>query len=168
MAVRACLGMVRLQAEAKQIDLRCTVAERQITLRADNRAVRQIILNLLTNAVKFTPSGGVVSIQNERAANGDVILAVADTGIGIDAAALNSLGEPFTQADASISRTYGGSGLGLSICRKLMALHGGELTIESTPGEGTTVLVRFPVGRVVAAGRRTTIVQPATKVIQSP
>ncbi len=167
-AVRACLGMVRLQAEAKQIDLHCGVAERQTTLRADNRAVRQIILNLLTNAVKFTPNGGVVSIQNERAANGDVVLVVRDTGIGIDATALSSLGEPFIQADASISRTYGGSGLGLSISRKLAALHGGELTITSKPGEGTTVCVRFPFGRVVPPARRTTVVQRSTEVTRLP
>jgi len=156
-AVRACLGMVRLQAEAKQIELRCNVADREIILRADNKAVRQILLNLLTNAVKFTPNGGQVAVDCERSRSGDVILTVTDTGIGIDATVLNSLGEPFTQADASISRTYGGSGLGLSICRKLASLHGGEMTIASTPGVGTAVRVRFPAVRVVPRGRQAVI-----------
>ena len=153
-AVRACLAMVRLQAEAKQVRLECSIADREMLLRADSRAVRQIVLNLLTNAVKFTPDGGAVAIRGGRAANGDMVLVVADTGIGIDAAALASLGQPFTQADASISRTYGGTGLGLSISRKLVALHGGELTIESCPGEGTTVRVIFPAARALGHTRQ--------------
>ena len=128
---------------------------------ADGRAVRQIVLNLLTNAVKFTPSGGTVAIRGGRAANGDVMLAVVDTGIGIASSALASLGQPFTQADASISRTYGGTGLGLSISRKLAALHGGELTIESHPGLGTTVRVIFPAVRVLVGGRLAAPVSPS-------
>lgn len=160
-AVRACLAMVRLQAEAKGVGLECSIAEREVILRADGRAVRQIVLNLLTNAVKFTPSGGTVSVRGGRAANGDVMLAVVDTGIGIESTALASLGQPFTQADASISRTYGGTGLGLSISRKLAALHGGELTIESHPGQGTTVRVIFPSIRVVADGQMGTLVSPS-------
>ena len=160
-AVRACLAMVKLQAEAKRVGVECSIAEREILLRADARAVRQIVLNLLTNAVKFTPSGGTVAIRGGRAANGDVMLAVADTGIGIDSAALPSLGQPFTQADASISRTYGGTGLGLSISRKLLAMHGGELTIESCPGQGTTVRVVFPSIRVLAGGHVPALVSPS-------
>jgi PAS domain S-box-containing protein len=160
-AVRACLAMVKLQAQAKQVTLECSIADREVILRADGRAVRQIVLNLLTNAVKFTPEGGVVSLRGGRAENGDVIVIVADTGIGIDAVALASLGQPFTQADASISRNYGGTGLGLSISRKLVALHGGELTIESVPGEGTTVRVIFPAIRVmVGAWAGTATTQP--------
>jgi PAS domain S-box-containing protein len=150
-ALRACLSMVRLQAEAKQLRLECGIVERAVVLRADGRAVRQIVLNLLTNAVKFTPTGGAVAIHGGRTANGDVVLMVADTGIGIDATALASLGQPFTQADASISRNYGGTGLGLSISRKLVSMHGGELTIESCPGQGTTVRVIFPAARVLMA-----------------
>jgi signal transduction histidine kinase len=161
-AVRACLAMVRLQAKEKRIALECSIADREILLRGDSRAVRQIVLNLLTNAVKFTPSGGVVTVRGERAANGDIMLVVGDTGIGIDATVLASLGRPFTQADASISRTYGGTGLGLSISRQFVALHGGELTIESVPGEGTTVRVRFPAALALGRTRQGTAdAQPA-------
>jgi signal transduction histidine kinase len=74
---------------------------------------------------------------------------------------LPSLGQPFTQADASISRTYGGTGLGLSISRKLLAMHGGELTIESCPGQGTTVRVVFPSIRVLAGGHVPALVSPS-------
>jgi PAS domain S-box-containing protein len=150
-ALRACLSMVRLQAEAKQLHVECSIVEREVVLRADGRAIRQIVLNLLTNAVKFTPNGGTVAIRGGRVANGDVVLMVTDTGIGIDSTALASLGQPFTQADASISRNYGGTGLGLSISRKLVAMHGGELTLESCPGQGTTVRVIFPAARVLVA-----------------
>ena len=149
---RACLGMVRLQAEANRVRIECTVEDAAV--RADRRAMKQIVLNLLTNAVKFTPAGGVVSIRSEKAGDGDIVLIVADTGIGIEPAALASLCEPFTQADASINRTYGGTGLGLAISRKLVALHDGALTIESTPGLGTTVRVTFPAARVIAKSQQ--------------
>jgi signal transduction histidine kinase len=148
--VHACLRETRAQAETNQVNLESTLPIVNATLRADSRAVKKIVLNLVANAVKFTPAGGLVSVQIEYAANGDLALVVTDTGIGIDAAVLTSLCEPFTQADASISRKYGGTGLGLAISRKLMALHGGSLTIESTLGQGTTVRVVFPATRIMA------------------
>ena len=145
--VRSCLSMIRRQAEQSGVRLDCEVAELGAALRADRRALKQVLINLLGNAVKFTPRGGTVSIRAARADNGDIELVVADTGIGIDPAMLPGLCEPFTQADASISRKYGGSGLGLAISRKLMALHGGTLTIDSILGNGTTVRVTFPAAR---------------------
>jgi signal transduction histidine kinase len=117
--------------------------------------LKQIVLNLLSNAVKFTPRGGAVSLRIEIAAEG-AALVVTDTGIGIEAGALQSLCQPFHQADASISRKFGGSGLGLAISRKLLALHGATLTIESTLGHGTTVRANFPLERIIEA----TPVQP--------
>jgi signal transduction histidine kinase len=134
----------------------------RIALRGDGRALKQIVLNLLSNAVKFTPSGGVVSLRIEAAPD-NVVLVVADTGIGIAAEALQLLCQPFQQADASISRKFGGSGLGLAISRKLLALHGATLTIESTPGEGTVVRATFPADRIVEAtlSLRTVTAEPA-------
>jgi signal transduction histidine kinase len=142
---RACISMVRLRAEANRIRIDCSIEKTVIV--ADSQAVKQIVLNLLSNAVKFTPAGGVLSIRAERSAGGEISLVVADTGIGIDATTLASLGEPFTQADASTSRKYGGTGLGLSISRKLMTLHDGTLTIQSVLGQGTTVRITFPAAR---------------------
>ena len=159
-AVRACLAMVKLQAQAKCVSLECNIADRELILRADGRAVRQIVLNLLTNAVKFTPERGTVLIRGGRADNGDIFVIVADTGIGIDSRALPALGQPFTQADATISRNYGGTGLGLSISRKLVAMHGGELTIESIQGKGTTVRVIFPAARVLISPQAIKAEQP--------
>jgi signal transduction histidine kinase len=148
---RGCVSMVRLQAEANQVRIDCSVEETMVV--ADSQAIKQVVLNLLSNAVKFTPAGGVSSIRTERSVSGEISLVVADTGIGIDATALASLGEPFTQADASTSRKYGGTGLGLSISRKLMTLHGGALTIESVLGQGTTVRITFPAARANANSR---------------
>jgi signal transduction histidine kinase len=104
----------------------------------------------------------VVSLRIEAAPD-NVVLVVADTGIGIAAEALQLLCQPFQQADASISRKFGGSGLGLAISRKLLALHGATLTIESTPGEGTVVRATFPADRIVEAtlSLRTVTAEPA-------
>jgi signal transduction histidine kinase len=124
------------------------VSGSRVTLRGDWRAVKQIALNLLGNAVRFTPRDGLVALSMEQTDAG-VALVVADTGIGIEAAVVQSLGQPFCQADASISRKFGGTGLGLAICRKLLDLHGGSLTIDSTPGQGTTVRATFPHERVL-------------------
>jgi signal transduction histidine kinase len=150
---KACLGMVRLQAAANHVSIDCAIEETAADVLADRRAVKQILLNLLTNAVKFTPAEGGISISTEPTASGGIALVVADNGIGIDPAALTTLCEPFTQADASISRRFGGTGLGLAISSRLAALHGGTLTIESTPERGTTVRVAFPADRVIAGPR---------------
>jgi signal transduction histidine kinase len=119
-------------------------------VRADQRAVRQVVLNVLDNAVKFTPAGGTVTARVETEVDGGLAIIVTDTGIGIDPVALRHLFEPFHQADSSITRRFGGTGLGLSIGRRLMLLHGGTLTVDSTPGQGTEVRMMFPRERVFA------------------
>ncbi len=155
---RSCVGMVRRQADASQVRIDCMIED--VVLLADLRAMTQILLNLLANSVKFTPGGGVVSMRTEAAKSGGIAIVVADTGIGVDSAALASLGEPFTQADGSINREYGGTGLGLTISRKLAALQDGTLTIESAKGQGTTVRVIFPAARVVSRPRSATAAAP--------
>jgi signal transduction histidine kinase len=147
---RACLPMIRRQAERNRVRIDCAAALGEAVLRADRRAVKQVVLNLLTNAVKFTPAGGLVTIRVQQAGSGEVCLLVEDTGIGIEPEALSKLCKPFIQADASTSRRYGGTGLGLAISSKLMHLHGGTLTIDSEPGTGTTVWIAFPASRVLA------------------
>jgi signal transduction histidine kinase len=150
--VDSCLGMLRLRAHKSGVAIDWSPDAGSAIIRADARAVRQIVLNLLTNAVKFTPEDGSVTVRLAFADNGDLVLVVADTGIGIgiEATALEYIGEPFRQADSSIVRQFGGTGLGLAICRKLIELHGGTLTIASQPGVGTTVRAVFPASRVIA------------------
>jgi signal transduction histidine kinase len=151
--IASCLGMLELQAKANGVRFDCMFAEAEAVLRADHRAVKQVVLNLLGNAVKFTPGGGVVSIRAESEEDGGLVLVVSDPGIGIDRMAIASLCEPFVQANSSISRRFGGTGLGLAISHRLVAMHGGTLTIESALGQGTTVRAGFPADRVVAGPR---------------
>jgi len=116
----------------------------------DPTRVRQILQNLVSNALKFTEKGGV-SIT--ACADGDgVAISVRDTGVGMDAATLTRLFERFTQADSSTTRRFGGTGLGLSICRQLSALMGGAISAQSEPGVGSVFTVRLPLPRTGDAG----------------
>jgi cell cycle sensor histidine kinase DivJ len=124
---------------------------------ADRRAVKQIAINLLSNALKFTPRGGAVTLTLQGA--GETLeLIVADTGVGIAPDDLERLGRPFEQA-GDPSQKAAGSGLGLSLVRAFAQLHGGEMCIESALGEGATVIVRMPV---LANGSAQPQAKPAT------
>jgi PAS domain S-box-containing protein len=113
-------------------------------VRGDALRVRQIVFNLLSNALKFTPQGKV-TLAATRGAGERLRLAVVDTGVGIPAEVQTRLFQPFTQADASTTRRYGGTGLGLSICRELAQLMGGEIGLDSAPGQGSTFWVDLPL-----------------------
>jgi len=138
-----CFDMVKMKAEAGGVKISKEYPARIDELRADKRACKQIVLNLLSNAVKFTPAGGSVYVRVAVEGN-FVALSIKDTGIGISASDLAKLGDPFFQASASESRTHEGTGLGLSVVRGLVGLHGGRIAIESAPKFGTTVTVRLP------------------------
>jgi signal transduction histidine kinase len=112
--------------------------------RADREKVQQIVINLLSNAIKFTPSGGRVRVDAGRNGPGAVRLAVADTGIGIPKDKQVSVFDPFVQVDMSRTRRSEGSGLGLAISRDLARGMGGDLTVASTPGEGSTFTLTLP------------------------
>jgi PAS domain S-box-containing protein len=118
-------------------------------LRADRRALKQVLLNLLSNAVKFTPSGGEVRLLAGRRPGGEIVLVVQDNGIGIAAEDIPKVLEPFGQVDSALARRHTGAGLGLTISRALIELHGGGLELDSMPGLGTAVTVRLPRERVV-------------------
>jgi signal transduction histidine kinase len=112
---------------------------------SDQAKVRQALLNLLSNAAKFTANGTItVSALRERSGVDWVVFRVADNGIGITAEQLGRLFEPFVQADSSTTRKYGGTGLGLAITRRLCRLLGGDVTVASTPGQGSTFTLRLP------------------------
>jgi cell cycle sensor histidine kinase DivJ len=111
---------------------------------ADKRAFRQILINLLSNAVKFTDRGGRVTVA-VAADSGALVVTVEDTGIGISAEDLPRVGRPFFQARAAYDRKHDGTGLGFSIVRGLVLLHGGQVEIASRLGEGTRVTVRLPL-----------------------
>ena len=138
-----CVAMVKPAASNKGVRLENKISRPLIALHVDEGAAKQILLNLLSNAVKFTTPDGTVSIRGSNG-KGSVDIAISDTGIGIRPEDLSRIGQPFQQVDASFTRQHGGAGLGLSISRKLVELHGGTLTIESELGVGTTVTVRSP------------------------
>jgi two-component system cell cycle sensor histidine kinase PleC len=136
------MRVVSARAQDKQLALVAKISP-DLGLRADRRALKQIVLNLLSNAVKFTPAGGRVTVRG-RAADNCVVLAIADTGIGIAKDALARLGRPFEQVESQLTKSHHGSGLGLAIAKSLVELHGGRMRIRSTLGKGTLVVVRMP------------------------
>jgi len=136
--------MVRLRAESNNVTLVRQLDPNLVEMNADKRSVKQILLNLVSNAVKFTPAGGSVQVSTRPDGN-HILLEVADNGIGIDAKDLNRLGSPFFQASASHSRSHEGTGLGLSVVRGLVGLHNGRISVESEVGRGTRVTVRLPL-----------------------
>jgi cell cycle sensor histidine kinase DivJ len=141
--VSAALRILQIQAHEAHIQLRGVLPPSELDVNADRRAIKQIVLNLVANALKFTPTPGSVTVTL-HAAQGAMELVVADTGVGIAPEDLTRLGRPFEQAGDAASRT-GGTGLGLSLVKAFAKLHGGDMTIESRLGEGTAVTVRLPV-----------------------
>ncbi len=139
-----CCDVVKLKAEEKKLSLTRVCPPQLEEIVADKRACKQILLNIISNAVKFTPEGGSVAVR-VRADGAHVEIAVSDTGIGVTPKDLSRLGDPFFQAKATYDRPYEGAGLGLSIVRGLVALHGGSMVFESAPGEGACVTVRLPM-----------------------
>ncbi|GIK99997.1 MAG: hypothetical protein BroJett029_42060 [Alphaproteobacteria bacterium] len=144
------IGLVASRAEFARLRLTCSLArELPAVVTGDSYRLRQVLLNLLGNAVKFTPAGGRVDVQVTPASPASdpqlVRFAVRDTGIGIDAATRARIFERFTQADASTTRRYGGTGLGLSISARLVDLMGGRLELDSTPGQGSTFAFVIPL-----------------------
>lgn len=142
--VDQCCDMVKLKAKEGGIELVRAYPERLDEVIGDKRACKQILINLLSNAVKFTPSRGRVTVK-VRPDGTHVVISVADTGIGIAPHDLANLGNPFFQAGASYDRPYEGTGLGLSVVRGLVGLHGGSITVESELGKGTCISVRLPL-----------------------
>jgi cell cycle sensor histidine kinase DivJ len=144
---------VGIAAERTGVSLAVAIAPAARLAFADKRAVKQMLVNLLANAIKFTLPGGTVTLT-AQAQGRAVILTVADTGTGIAAADLERLGMPFEQARAAQGRE--GTGLGLALVKSLAALHGGEAVIASVLGEGTSVTLRLPHAAVEVAARLAT------------
>ncbi len=139
-----CERMLSLQAQTKGVKLTSRLPRGLGEITADGRALRQIVINLVGNAIKFTDAGGAVIIDAVRSGH-EVTISVSDTGIGIAPEKMALIGRPFTQVQNDLNRHYEGSGLGLSLVKGLTALHGGTFRIESRPGEGTVVMVSLPV-----------------------
>jgi cell cycle sensor histidine kinase DivJ len=141
--VAGAMRLTRGQADAARVTLRGDLPAAPLRVVADARALKQIVLNLVANAVKFTPAGGEITVTL-GAEGADLLLVVADTGVGIAPEDLERLGRPYEQAGGAGQKARG-AGLGLSLVRAFSELHGGDMTIASTLGEGTRVEIRLPV-----------------------
>ena len=146
------LRLTAIPAEDKKVRIEQRVAL-GLTMTADRRSMKQILLNILSNAVKFTEPGGRVALR-ARKIGGEVAITIADTGIGIPKAALGKIGQPFEQVQSQYAKSNGGSGLGLAISRSLVNMHGGSLKIRSREGKGTVVSVRIPDVLVIETQRK--------------
>jgi signal transduction histidine kinase len=151
--VAACCDLLALKASEAGISLERAIADDLPDIVADKRALSQILINLLSNAIRFTDRGGKVAIM-ACAQAGDIAFVIEDNGVGISDENLALIGQPYFQADASYERRSTGTGLGLSIVQGLVALHSGEFCIESGAGEGTRVTVRLPLDCERARARK--------------
>jgi two-component system, cell cycle sensor histidine kinase DivJ len=139
-----CCNLLALKARENAIDLVTRAPENLPYMTGDPRAFKQIALNLVSNAIKFTERGGSVTVS-ASVEGSQLVLRVADTGVGIAADDLKRVGDPFFQAGKTYQRRHEGTGLGLSIVKSLVALHSGEMTVQSRVDEGTTVTVALPL-----------------------
>lgn len=138
------IHLLRGQSEKARVGMNLTVGDNVPLLTGDARRIRQVVLNILSNGLKFTADGGSVGWS----ADGHVIR-IQDTGIGIAPDDIATALEPFGQVDNRLSRVYEGTGLGLPLAKRLVERHDGSLTLESAVGVGTIVTIRFPASRTV-------------------
>lgn len=143
--LEGCLAIVREKAHAHDITLKTTTAAGLGDAMVDVRKFKQMVYNLLANAVKFTPDGGSVTLEARNTAAGQFEFSVTDTGIGIAEKDMPRLFSPFEQLDSSLARKYEGTGLGLSMVKRLAELHGGAVSVSSVMGKGSCFTVRIPL-----------------------
>ena len=141
------LAVVTERISEKKLKLLKEIRPDLPPIRADRDSLIQILLNILDNAVKFTPEGGTITVTASPGVEQDLIVRIADTGIGISKGEIPRLGERFYRADKTRSRGLGGTGLGLSIVKHLLTVHQGRMVIESALGRGTTVSLHFPISK---------------------
>jgi PAS domain S-box-containing protein len=148
-AIQTCLHMIRDRATATSVEVIVRVPESMPVLHADERLFRQMLINLLSNAVKFTPEDGKVTVSAWIDGERCLCVGVADTGIGMSEKEIAAAFEPFAQLDSSLARKFEGTGLGLPLVKRFIELHAGTVSVDSRPGEGTNVWVRFPPQRLL-------------------
>jgi len=144
-----CLRITSPQKEKAGVDITVALSSNIPNILGDSRMLKQVLINLISNAIKFTPKGGAISLNSGCSPDGSFYLVVKDTGIGIKEEDISKAMTPFVQIDSEMSRKYHGTGLGLSLSKNLMVLHGGDLVLESTYGEGTDVTITIPGERVI-------------------
>ncbi|MGH6933634.1 MAG: ATP-binding response regulator [Dongiaceae bacterium] len=142
-AIDTAIRIVGERAQRAGVQINADVASTLPCMRGDARRVRQILLNLLSNSIKFTDAGGKVTVSANQTEDGGILLSVADTGIGIAPEDVDRAMAPFGQVDGKLNRMHDGTGLGLPLAKSLTELHGGDFRLESAVGRGTTVTLSF-------------------------
>ncbi len=156
-AVQEVIKMVDMDRTQAGIALDIDLTSQGIELVANKNAIKRILLNILFNAIKFTPPEGRISVRDYESAEGEYVMEIGDTGVGIPADQHEKVFEPFGQSDSAMITNVNGTGLGLTIVKKLMTHFGGTVGLESEPGKGTKITLRFPGHRVV---------KPAKKILE--
>jgi signal transduction histidine kinase len=149
-AVAACRQLLGETAREKKLRLVTELPPKLPHLWADKRLVKQMLLNLVSNSIKFTPEGGTIAIEARQAPDGRFVVSVSDTGIGIAPKNFAKVLSPFGQVESAMSRSHDGTGLGLPLVKGMVERHGGTLELASELGQGTTVTLYFPRDRVMA------------------
>jgi signal transduction histidine kinase len=147
-AINACIALTRHLADAKSIPLSSVVEDNLPFVVADPTRLKQILMNLISNAVRFTEQGGSVEVIARLTQNQEMEIQVCDTGVGMTSEEVQVALEPFSQLDAGLGRHHEGAGLGLPLARRFVELHGGSLSVQSKKGCGTSVMVTLPEARV--------------------
>jgi signal transduction histidine kinase len=147
-AVEGSLSICRNLGEKFGVRVESYLPPQDVHLLAVERMIRQILINLVGNAIKFTPAGGCVTIAGERAADGGYALTVQDSGIGMTDEDIHKALMPFGQVENKMTATHNGTGLGLPLAKAMLELHGGTLDITSAPGRGTCLTLNFPADRI--------------------
>ena len=159
--IRSCLNMLRIQAEKEKVNLISDISKDMLSMRADRRMLKQILINMLSNAIKFTPKEGTVTVKAWSGLDSGHVFQVIDTGIGVALEDIPRILQPFTQAENSLTRRHEGTGLGLPLAKTLVELHGGYLDFQSEAGQGSTVTVRFPKERILKTFSKKKAAPPA-------
>jgi signal transduction histidine kinase len=150
-AISVAVALVQPQAYSQRVIIRTALSQSVPNVVADLRSIKQIALNILSNAIRFTPSGGQIVVSTSYEANGSVVLRVRDTGIGMTRSELDQAMKPFRQVSSTQSRHRGdGTGLGLPLTKAMVDANRATFSINSAPNEGTLVEITFPSPRVLA------------------
>ncbi len=160
--------LIEHRAKAKDIELRVLLPNQRLLLHADERILKQMLINLISNAIKFTEPGGRIRISTHHNADGTFEIRVADNGIGIAKEDIPAVMSNFGQVESAFSRANDGTGLGLPLTRRLVELHGGALVLESTPNKGTTVSLCFPPERTVIRSGPADVREAEARTVQYP
>ena len=147
--IESVVRLVRERVNEGLLSLNVALPDRLPRIHADKQKLKHVVMNLIGNAIKFTPKNGKVEIGAEMSPQGELLVTVTDSGIGIAPGDVERVLEPFVQVDSALHRKFDGAGLGLPLSRGLMRLHGGDLKLESEPGKYTRAIMVLPPSRLI-------------------